>query len=165
MTKLNHDLHSILKHAGTPLLTTAFYFVADYKSGKMRYSNAGHPKPLHLRRADNRVEPLVNIGGKSQPALGLFEQANYKTSEVTLSSSDLVMLFTDGLYEVQAANQELFSQALLIDEVQRQIQLPATALFDQVIAHVRQFSADGQFGDDVCLVGMEICRIGEPGNS
>jgi phosphoserine phosphatase RsbU/P len=163
MTKLNHDLHSILKHAGTPLLTTAFYLVADYRSGRMRYSNAGHPKPLHLRRTAGRVEPLVNIGGKSQPALGLFDGATYKTSEVTLSPSDLVMLFTDGLYEVQATNQELYSQGMLIEEVQSRIQLSATTLFDQIITRVQQFSSDGKFGDDVCLVGLEICRIGEPG--
>src|SRR6266581_4565502 len=36
LTKLNCDLYSILKHTGTPLLTTAFYFVANYKTGAMQ---------------------------------------------------------------------------------------------------------------------------------
>ncbi|MGN6553438.1 MAG: SpoIIE family protein phosphatase [Verrucomicrobiota bacterium] len=162
MTKLNRDLHSILKHAGTPLLTTAFYLVANYKTGTMRYTNAGHPKPLHLRRGGNRVEPLVNIGGKSQPALGLFEHAPYQTSEVTLTPGDLIMLFTDGVYEVQAENQELYSQGHLIETVQRHIQLPASTLFDVVISQVQQFAADGKFADDVCLVGLDVARIGEP---
>jgi len=36
LTKLNCDLHSILKHTGTPLLTTAFYLVANWKTGTMR---------------------------------------------------------------------------------------------------------------------------------
>jgi phosphoserine phosphatase RsbU/P len=162
MTKLNSDLHAILKHAGTPLLTTAFYLVADYKSGTMRYANAGHPKPLHIRRTAGCVEPLVNIGGKSQPALGLFEQATYQTSEVKLAASDLVMLFTDGLYEVHGASQELYSQAMLIEEVHNRIGLPASDLFDQIIERVRQFAVNRKFDDDVCLVGMEVCRIGDP---
>src|SRR5215831_12287880 len=68
LTKLNNDLCAILKHAGTPLLTTAFYLVADGQSGQMRYANAGHPKPIHLRRADGKAVPLLNASGKSHPA-------------------------------------------------------------------------------------------------
>ena len=162
MTKLNSDLHAILKHAGTPLLTTAFYLVADYRSGVMRYTNAGHPKPLHLRRDLKRVEPLVNIGGKSQPALGLFENANYETSEVPIATNDLVMLFTDGLYEVHGPDQELYSQNLLIQEIERRLNRPASTLFDELIAQIQEFSADGRFADDVCLVAMEVMRIGDP---
>src|SRR5262249_46766677 len=73
LTKLNSDLFTLLKHSGTPLLTTAFYLVADGQTGKMVYANAGHPKPLHLRRSAAKVVPLVNASGKGQPALGLME--------------------------------------------------------------------------------------------
>src|SRR5439155_21854800 len=96
LTKLNRDLHAILKNTG--MLTTGFYLVADWKTGVMRYANAGHPKPLLVRRKEARAEPLANASGKSQPALGLFEDAVYQGSEIELSRSDLVMLFTDGLY-------------------------------------------------------------------
>ncbi len=160
LTKLNGDLHAILRHAGSPLLTTAFYLVANWQTGTMRYTNAGHPKPLHLRRGTGQVEPLVNLSGKSQPALGLFEGAAYQTSEVKLAPKDLVMLFTDGLYEVQAANHELYSQGLLVTEVQRRVQLPASELFDQILMQIQQFSADGTFGDDVCLVALEFAGSG-----
>src|SRR6266403_1589086 len=85
LTKLNFDLYSILKHTGTPLLTTAFYLVANWKTGTMRYANAGHPKPLHIRRKDGRAQPLVNASGRSQPALGLFENAVYQSSEINLA--------------------------------------------------------------------------------
>jgi serine phosphatase RsbU (regulator of sigma subunit) len=30
------------------MLTTAFYLAADWRTGKMRFANAGHPKPLLL---------------------------------------------------------------------------------------------------------------------
>jgi sigma-B regulation protein RsbU (phosphoserine phosphatase) len=162
LTKLNSDLHAILRHAGTPLLTTAFYLVADWKKGTMRYTNAGHPKPLHISRGGNKVEPLANIGGKSQPALGLFEQATYATSEVSLVPNDLVMLFTDGLYEVQDAKHELYSQGLLVSDVRRRVSLPASQLFDEILEQIRRFSAEGKFADDVCLVGMEFANANPP---
>jgi sigma-B regulation protein RsbU (phosphoserine phosphatase) len=162
LTKLNRDLYSILRHAGTPLLTTAFYLVADCQTGMMRYTNAGHPKPLHIRRTANTAVPLVNASGKSQPALGLFEQAVYETSQVTLAPKDLVMLFTDGLYEVQDAQQQLYSQDLLVTDVQRRAQLAASQLFDELLEQIRRFSAESRFADDVCLVGIEYTGRPEP---
>ena len=155
LSKLNSDLHAILKHTGTPMLTTAFYLVANSKSGAMRYANAGHPKPLLIRRSASRVEPLVNATGKSQPVLGLFEDATYQTTEVKLNPKDLVMLFTDGLYEVQDRNDELYSQEMLVAGVQRRAQLSAPQLFDELLAEIRSFAADSGFSDDVCLVAVE----------
>jgi sigma-B regulation protein RsbU (phosphoserine phosphatase) len=156
MTKLNSELFAILKHTGTPVLTTAFYLVANSATGLMRYTGAGHPKPLHLRRRAAKVETLKNASGKSQPALGLFEKAIYQTAEATLAPRDLVMLFTDGLYEVHAANQELYTEELLAGAVQKRLQSPAATLFDEVLSEVRKFAAGHEFDDDVCVVGMEF---------
>ena len=156
LTKLNSDLCAILQHTGTPLLTTAFYLAADWKSGVMRYSNAGHPKPLHLRRAAGQVVPVLNATGKSQPALGLMEDARYQTSELLLSPNDLVLLFTDGLIEVQNPTSDLYTQQLLLSAVQRRIQSLAPELFDHLLAEVREFAGGAAFTDDVCLVGLEL---------
>jgi sigma-B regulation protein RsbU (phosphoserine phosphatase) len=156
LSKLNSDLHAILRHAGTPMLTTAFYLVADWTTGRMRYANAGHPKPLHVRRSAGAVAPLTNAQGQSQPVLGLTADAAYTTAEVNLSPGDLVMLFTDGLFEVEGRQNELYSQALLIAGVQRRVQQPAAKLFDELLAEIKGFSADNSFADDVCLVGIEF---------
>jgi sigma-B regulation protein RsbU (phosphoserine phosphatase) len=156
LSKLNSDLHAILRHTGTPMLTTAFYLVADWTTGTMRYANAGHPKPLHIRRSAGRVEPLANAGGKSQPVMGLFEGASYQTCEVKLSPKDVVMLFTDGLCEVQDRNNELYSQAMLVADVQRRAPLPVPQLFDDLLSEIKRFAADHAFDDDVCLVGIEF---------
>ena len=155
LSKLNSDLHAILKHTGTPMLTTAFYLVADWRTGTMRYANAGHPKPLLVRRSTNQAEPLANAAGKSEPVLGLFEDVAYQTSEVKLRPKDMVMLFTDGLYEVEGRDDELYSQAMLVAGVQRRARLAAPKLFDELLTEIRRFSGDNGFGDDVCLVGME----------
>ena len=156
LTRLNSDLHAILKHTGSPMLTTAFYLVADARSGEVRYSNAGHPKPLVIRREKGLVEPLAIAGRRSQPVLGLFEQAMYQTSVTQLAPHDMIMLFTDGLYEVQDKANELYSQDLLVKGVERRIQLPAAKLFDELLTEVKRFSADGAFSDDVCLVSVEL---------
>jgi sigma-B regulation protein RsbU (phosphoserine phosphatase) len=156
LRKLNSDLGSILKSTGSPMLTTAFYLVADSRTGVMRYANAGHPKPLLLRRSESKIETLVNACGHSQPALGLFEEPPYETSETRLTPGDCVMLFTDGLYEVQGGDEELYSQERLMVDMQLLIQKPAGQLFDDLLEIIRAFSVSHGFEDDVCLVGLEF---------
>jgi phosphoserine phosphatase RsbU/P len=156
LTKLNGDLCAILRHTGTPLLTTAFYLAADWKSGVMLYANAGHPKPLHVRRHAGQVLQVLNASGKSQPALGLMEDARYQSSEILLSPDDLLLLYTDGLIEVQSPTSELYTQQLLQSAVQRLLRDPAPKLFDTLLEEVRVFSGGAPFSDDVCLVGMEL---------
>ncbi len=156
LRKLNSDLCNILKSTGSPMLTTAFYLVADCTTGVMRFANAGHPKPLFIRRSTARVEPLVNVTGQSQPALGLFDDPAYQTTAVTLAPGDFVMLFTDGLYEVQGLNDELYSQERMMMDVQSLLSKSNRELFDELLEAIRAFSVSHEFDDDVCLVGMEF---------
>ncbi len=155
LSKLNSDLCSILKTTGSPMLTTAFYLVADWQTGVMRFANAGHPKPLLVRRATRQVQTLAGASGHSEPALGLFEDSPYQTTEITIQPGDLVMLFTDGLYEVQGPNEELYSQERMMLDVENLLPKPAGDLFDALLEAIRAFSVDHEFADDVCLVGME----------
>ncbi len=159
LRKLNFDLYSILKNTGTPMLTTAFYLVADCRTGAMRFANAGHPKPLVIRRSLSQVEPLSNACGRGQPALGLFEQPPYETSTATLTPGDFVMFFTDGLYEVQGQDEELYSQQRLVIDVKNLLNHPPGALFDSLIQSIRTFATNGEFDDDVCLVGMDYVGL------
>lgn len=159
LRKLNFDLCSILKNTGSPMLTTAFYAVADCESGRLRFANAGHPKPLFVRRLAGQVEPLANATGRSQPALGLFDDPPYQTSEITMNHGDFLMLFTDGLYEVQGQNEELYSQERLMLDVKNLINHPPGILFDELLNVIRTFAVNGQFDDDVCLVGMDYVGL------
>jgi sigma-B regulation protein RsbU (phosphoserine phosphatase) len=155
LRQLNADLCSILKSTGSPMLTTAFYLVANWQTGVLRFANAGHPKPLFVRRALNQVEPLVNASGQSEPALGLFADSPYQTTEFAIQPGDLLMLFTDGLFEVQGLNEELYSQERMMLDVKNRLAKPTGELFDALLEAIRAFSVDHEFADDVCLVGME----------
>ncbi len=160
LRKLNSDLCNILKSASSPMLTTAFYLVANWQTGKLRFANAGHPKPLLLHRATGRIELLAHASGRGEPALGLFDNPSYQTTEITIAPGDFVMLFTDGLYEVQGLNEELYSQERLMLDAQNLLQKPAAQMFDELLEAIRAFSVDHEFADDVCLVGMEF--TGQP---
>jgi len=165
MSELNSKLYAILNPGGSTILTTGFYLVANAATGQMRFVNAGHPKPFLLRRAENQVTEIKNDPApRSQPALGLFERHEYQTSEIKLTARDLVLLFTDGLYEVHAPNQEIYSREQLIAAAGQQVSLPAAALCDALITEVQRFARGVKFEDDVCLVAMEY-QPQSPGKS
>lgn len=160
LTQMNASLRSILRRTKSPLFASAFYLVADLASGTLSYANAGHPRPVHLRRDRGTLEMLAE--GKPGPALGVFDDSAYVTRETPLEPRDLVILLTDGLYEVENAQGELSDFGLLRRIIEERVQCPTEDLFNEMLAEVRRFSATGGFDDDVCLVGMEVQHLLAP---
>jgi serine phosphatase RsbU (regulator of sigma subunit) len=163
LTKLNLDLCSILKNTGSPLLTTAFYLVADAATGRISFANAGHPKPVQIGRGGGEVLPLLAAERRSQPALGLFETATYVASEAVLKPADVLIMFTDGLVEVHNRKEELWTEAQLVASLRRLAQLDPELILDKILAEIKEFSEGSHFDDDVCLVSMEFAGPAEKG--
>jgi sigma-B regulation protein RsbU (phosphoserine phosphatase) len=157
LTELNRSLCAVLKQTMTPLFATAFYLVADLARGELRFANAGHPTPYHVRRSLKLVEPLGR--SKPGPALGVFELAVYSAEQRPLRPQDMVMFYTDGLYEVESPEGEFFSKEQLIAAVRQRLELPAPQLFDALLAEIKAFAATPAFEDDMCLVGLEVGRM------
>lgn len=158
LAQINRDLIAILKQTGTPMFTTAFYLVADLAGREICYANAGHPKPLLVHRRTGQVEFMKGADAKPRPALGLFEGSVYPTSQCDLAAEDLVLLFTDGLYDVEG-KEDVLSPEWLFSEVQKRNRLPAGSLFDELLDEIRKVSHDAAFADDVCLLGMEVANL------
>jgi sigma-B regulation protein RsbU (phosphoserine phosphatase) len=160
LSRMNHELYVILRRTRSPMFASAFYLTVNTATGELRYANAGHPRPLHIRREIDDVSLLQFDGRRrSGPALGIFENTVYQTVSSTVRTGDVLLLFTDGLYEVEDARGELYDQNLLLETVTRRRELPTRELFQEILQEARAFSASGAFLDDVCLVSVEVCRI------
>ena len=157
LTRVNRALTLILKQAGTTMFVTCFYLVADVQSAQLRFANAGHPSALHIRSGASAAEKLQG-NGRPGPAMGLNPSASYATSDRSMAAGDLVMLFTDGLFEVESESGALFSQEQLYEAVNRHVALQPEQFFARVLDDVRKFSERDRFDDDVCVVGVEVKR-------
>jgi serine phosphatase RsbU (regulator of sigma subunit) len=155
LTRINRGLTVILKQAGTTMFATCFYVVADVQRAQLRFANAGHPSALHLTRDGTSTETLDGQEARG-PAMGMFSGASYTTSTRPMSKGDLVMLFTDGLFEVENAAGTPFDQDQLRATVSRHANLAPEKFFDQVVDDIRKYSESETFADDVCVVGMQI---------
>ena len=73
-----------------------------------------------------------------------------------LAPGDLVMLFTDGLFEVEGTDSQEYSQDLLLESVRKNASLHCPDLFTSILGEIQNFSVTHEFSDDVCLVGLEV---------
>jgi len=160
LTAINQSLCAILKQTLTPLFASAFYLLVDNARGELRFANAGHPTPFHVRSGrEGAVETFGGSPGRNPPVLGILENTTYATARRDISPGDKIILFTDGLYEVEGANSVFFDMTLLQQAVERRMNQPCPALLDGLLAEVRGFSSGGEFQDDVCVVGVDIAGL------
>ena len=156
LSRLNRAFRSTLEYNEGPLFASAFYLLADLEKGELRYANAGHPNPLCVHCASDRSETYSLNGSKHGPALGLFDDAVYPNSHCELSPQDTLLLFTDGLFEVEGPGGDIYDYRRLLEAVNMRRGLPAFQLCQEVIEEVERFSEGKHFNDDVCLVAMEV---------
>lgn len=171
LTEMNRALRGILRQLGTTLFTTACYLIVDVASARLTFANAGHPSPLLVRGAEREIEVIAAAGGAASeveaivatrfagPALGLFEDVQYLTHELPVAAGDLVLVFTDGLFEAENAQTEAFGLERLRESIQRRTGLPLAQLMKDVFTEIKGFADGRAFVDDVCLVGMEIAWL------
>jgi len=158
LSRLNRELRSTLEFSD-PLFASAFYLIADLEKGELRYANAGHPNPLRVHNGSDRADTYPLNGGEHGPALGLFGDAVYTNCHSELSPHDTVLLFTDGLFEVEGPGGDIYDYRRLLEAVNRRSALPAFQLCSELIEEVQRFSEGRQFSDDVCLVAMKCNRL------
>lgn len=156
LSHLNRNLAGILRQAETTMFATAFYLIADIEKRLLLYANAGHPQPLHIHRGRGEVE-ILKTDRSGGPALGLLRESEYSTSARKLEPGDFLMLFTDGLFEIEhPATHELFCEQRLIQAARNRARQPASELFYGLLEEARHFASTAGFEDDVCLLGMEL---------
>jgi hypothetical protein len=80
----------------------------DLSSGRLKWVNAGHPRPLLFR--DGHV--VGDLAGETSLPLGLGD-VPAETAQVSLEPDDLVLFMTDGVLEARSPQGQLFGRARL----------------------------------------------------
>lgn len=157
LAALNRELQVLVARAGDLVFVTAVYLVVDVTSGAVRLANAGHPAPLHLRQASGAVAPLQAPDGTG-PALGLIPEATFDVVNGQLAAGDRLLVFTDGIFEVEGRAGEEFGQARLRQVAGQLLAQPMGQLIEGLLAAVRSYreSPEAGFPDDVCLLAVEF---------
>lgn len=155
LARVNRGLIEIIPSETGVMFVTAAYAVFDTQSRSVRYASAGHPAPLHIVRSTPGAAALVPPRGDFNPALGIFPRVTFHDYERPMADGDIILFYTDGLFEVEDAQRTQLSIEGLTAFVRSLNALPLTALVNGIVSSVQSYAADG-FDDDVCLLAVEM---------
>jgi serine phosphatase RsbU (regulator of sigma subunit) len=86
----------------------------------------------------------------------LVRDTQYEVTTHPLNPQDRLLLFTDGLYEVERSDGQQYGLDRLEEALRRRIHVGGLQLLDELLLDTRCFSTTGEFTDDVCLVSIEL---------
>lgn len=127
---------------------TVFYCNLE-KSGRLRWTNAGHCPPL-LTRCSGEIESL-DAGGLP---VGMLDSAEFTVQETQLGAGDKLVIFTDGVCEAQNPSGEFFE----VKRIRRLLREQASSvgagdLLERLMGRLQEFTSGAPQADDItCLI-------------
>ena len=155
LSDLNRHLLDVISRSGQTLFVTAFFLILDTFHGRARWAVAGHPAPLRVKRGSGKSPEPLWTEPQHQPALGLIEEAKFRTHESVMKPGDVFLLFTDGALEAENSAGETFGIERLIRSFDQALDGPMAAMPAKIVCDVTAFQRRRNYDDDVCLVAVE----------
>lgn len=129
---------------------TAFYAVVDTADGRVRYTNAGHPAPMHFHDTDRSVTELDTHG----LPLGIVADGGYAEGEAQLAPGDMLLCFTDGIIEVHDRQKKMLGPPWLADELRRYAHGAGEGLLERIYRDALNACGDVMLPDDVLMLSI-----------
>lgn len=124
--------------------------------GELTYCSAGHSPGLVCGAGGIR---RLSSGGVP---VGLFEDAVYESSRVTLSPGDTVVLYSDGVTDALSVDGEEFGEDRLVAVITEHHGRPAAEVLSEIVEAVETFAGGAPQFDDVTAL---VVRYLGPGGS
>jgi len=131
-------------------LFTISYLLINTRTGRVRYSSAGHPPPL-LIRSDGSCQALC-AGGS---IIGTGCSGPFEEEEVLLHRGDRLFLYSDGITEHSNYQDQQFGQERLLRKLAANRKRALEPACDNLIEALKSHGQNMIFKDDVTLIGIE----------
>ena len=136
---------------GTDHYFTLLHARCEPAAGRLRYVQAGHPRPLLLRAGGGSV--FLGEGGLP---VGLVDGARWRRREVRLAPGDRLLIHSDGVTECEAPDGHLLDEdglLALTDPIRDRRGLP---FLESILDGLRRHSGRSQFADDVSMLVVDV---------
>ena len=132
---------------GNDDFVTGVYGILEPQGGTFTYTNCGHP-PLLCLRAEAGIEQY-KAGG---PALGVYEKPRFETGCIALRQGDLLVLYTDGLVEIEDSDGYAFGPKRLAETLMEQRCGTVKEILAGLIQAAKAFCEMEAFPDDITVL-------------
>ncbi|MBN2256374.1 MAG: SpoIIE family protein phosphatase [Anaerolineaceae bacterium] len=123
------------------------YVVLAPDNNVFTYTCCGQQPPL-LLHADGSVENLEEHG----PALGILNDVNFTNEKKSMSTGDILLLYTDGVVELTNLAGMEYGMQRLVSVVNQARDIPSAKLIQKVTQATQHFSGTPNYQDDFTLV-------------
>jgi len=151
----NSRFRSVLGPMTPQIYATAVVMMVDGENRRVMLAAAGHPRPLLVSKKRMSADPLMSLDDVG-PALGFLSDPEYPTVERELAVGDIVLGFTDGIFEVMNSRGEMFGVSRLQELVASNAHLVPRDLIHRIITETSRFLGSPKHPDDICIVTVEV---------
>jgi len=134
------------------MFVTLFVAICNVRAGVCRYTNAGH-NPPYIKRNSGELECLDQRHG---PIIGAIEGLAYKESQASLSQSDQLLIFTDGVTEAMDTEGSLYSENRLEELLNSSRFNTAETLVSDTLISVETFATGTEQADDITILAFRL---------
>ena len=149
-TDVNHQLVSDVEDSGR--FMTAFLLNTDRKQKSICWVNAGHDSAMVFDPENGEWTELERTG----LPFGVSESEVYKEMCREIDKDQIIIVGTDGVWESQNSDGQMFGKQRLSEIVENNRALTARELIKTVIGAIDQFCGTQERSDDVTLVIIKI---------
>ena len=152
VSQINNNLS---QNNGSQMFVTFFVGTLDLTSGLLRYCNAGHEDPVIVKEEAhflpvNRILPI-----------GVIANTSYQMQEVVIEPHTTIFFYTDGLTEALNAEEKMFGEERILNEMNRAIQareLSPRPLIERMTGAVHNFVGNTEQSDDLTMLAINYLR-------
>jgi sigma-B regulation protein RsbU (phosphoserine phosphatase) len=130
---------------------TIFYLILDGRSLSLRYSCAGHPPAVLLKK--NQRFKILELGG---PIIGIERGMPYVEGTEALEVGDKIFLYTDGVIEAKNPQRNMYGLERLCDLLESMKSDPIDKIIKAVHTDLDIFTREAPRQDDISLFGFEF---------
>ncbi|MBO6176034.1 MAG: SpoIIE family protein phosphatase [Treponema sp.] len=131
-------------------------FNEDRRGGFCRaeLGNAGHPYPLKYSAENKEIYELKGNDGKDHyGAIGMSGiQVSFAQSNFTMKDGDILVLFTDGISEINNSKGEQYGTGDLMQIVRQNSNKTSAEILSIIKDHVKDFTKDSKIDDDITVI-------------
>lgn len=139
------------------MFVTVWLGILQISTGKLTAVNAGHEYPM-VKRGDGDYELFDDPHGF---VMGVMPGMQYQEYEIQMHRGDSIYVYSDGAPDAVNLQEEQFERERLLASLNEIPGAPPAELLGQVKGNIDRFVGDAAQFDDITMLCMRYCGIGE----
>ncbi len=122
---------------------------------KFELVDAGHPAPILYKKSTGKCE-YIELGKRSVGVIGIADfPVFYESLFYDFEDGDELILFSDGVIDIQNENEEYYGKDRLLEAVKVNIEKPAAEQVGFIANNIYSFCGNREQNDDITIIVLK----------